>query len=552
MQALHSKMGTLARKAGRFERHDPITYCSIILIVVGLGIIIQAVNDLDGALTSIIFLWIVLVGWLLLRGTSYHRLYVGFSIISMLTAGYALAQHFIDYPLRPTSWFNNSNSLAYFMALSVIVLVDRGLPSVADWCQVAIYLMVLFLACSHGAFLALFVGVSIWLYRQRDQMKFFKPYLIVIWSAAALVLIFTEGIDSIVWRPVMWSRLGAPVAIGPGLHGVAESLASFFHPDIWHSHNAILQMAYTIGWLPALAVLIIGVLLIWELIKLDRLSAYLMVGWLVVSSMIDYLYWWPGYGLAVLLVVRQLTPSVAWSAVGSPARALLRDLPSYAPILRVAIIISLAVPCSVALADYSSDITEPGYGIASSFFAAGYEASKAFDDDTGTYWMGATPCVDVGGTEWIGQDFGLIAPEVQRIGIRQHGNSGTRVLSGWIQASDDCSDWGTASWFEFTNDANMHHYQFDSVGSHRCWRILADADCGSGYWAMVEVEMMLYSEDPTATPIPISYQGTLSSGEAYSIERSATFGDIAVLGSTVFVGVIGLLLLFVKVAHGGA
>jgi hypothetical protein len=558
MRLLQRALSFARRTAYSFRYCTTRDLCSLALIVVGVGLIIQGLRDPASALTSWVFYWICAAGWLFFKNSNYHRVYVSFCVVSSVTAALALCQFFYTYPIPPTSWFNNQNSLAYFMVLSMIIVLDHRLASVADWCQLVIYGIVVLLAWCHGALLVLAVGVALIAFSYRDRLA--RSMVMPISAVALGCVIATSSLRSFLWRPLIWLCVlpGVPV-FGAGLDAVSDRLLYFGQPDqIWHAHNAIVQAAGTIGWLPALLILSLGCVLIWRLWSMRKPSAYLMISWLVVSSMVDYLYWWPGFGLAALMVLHQIIPARAWSGVGSPAPFLLSEArPNVAAIIRLCLLVALLFPGAIALADYSSDVTKTTYAISSSDYNETTPNTKAFDNTSG-YWMSGESGAGVPSVAYIGQDFGSSAHSIRQVTFQQHALSNYGVTSLFFQYSDDCTNWFTTNLFSVdTGDAIQTLTLSSDYGAHRCWRFLANSAPVS-YWAVIEIEMQLYTPDPTptesttATPTEsVLVFGTLeNSGLAYQIERSATYGDVGVFAGLVFVGVVGLLGVFLKVAHG--
>jgi len=225
-------------------------------------------------------------------------------------------------------------------------------------------------------------------------------------------------------------------------------------------------------------------------------------------------------------------------------------------------VVIVLVTSGSVLAGYGPEITETGYAFDCGNAGAAYSAEKAFDnDEINTYFASSQTGASVDGNACIGQDFGLSAPDVILVQMKQHGTSSTRVNHAIIQVSNDCSSYSDVLDIYPPGNAGWNDFTFLSVGNYRCWRILAHDATGTGVsWGVIEIKMYEYAENtavPTATNTPvatltpantptpepqISYLSTLSSsGESYQLERKATWGEIGIVTALILLVSVVLL-----------
>jgi len=217
----------------------------------------------------------------------------------------------------------------------------------------------------------------------------------------------------------------------------------------------------------------------------------------------------------------------------------------------------LITPVSFSRASYGSDVTLNTLYIESSHYST-FAGTNAFDNASNQWYSGESGA-DIYGVSYIGQDFGeFVSREIRRVGVVGYGGTNYTVTSYHLQFSDNASDWSTCGTALLNTSVFYEQYaNFDACGTHRYWRLLAGSNLSVGrYWIVLEIEMFEYIEDPTPTveatptntPFPLAYQSTLSSGVAYEIERSATFGEIALFAIMAFISVILLVGLFVRIS----
>ena len=114
-----------------------------------------------------------------------------------------------------------------------------------------------------------------------------------------------------------------------------------------------------------------------------------------------------------------------------------------------------------------SDITGSGTASAYSYYGGGYEASKAFDNNTATGWASATPVV---GQDWIKYDFGSgTEVGVAEIAWTSRDTNINGPTTFFLQYSDDDSAWHTEiSFFNqplFTAYLQQKVYNASSTGA---------------------------------------------------------------------------------------
>lgn len=131
---------------------------------------------------------------------------------------------------------------------------------------------------------------------------------------------------------------------------------------------------------------------------------------------------------------------------------------------------------------FSADLTTGGTAIKDSE-QGGKEATKAFDDNTGTSWKtnGASP-----GTAYIGYQLSSAA-EIRQITIQQV--SGSAVTSVLVQRSSDGSSWTTVTTASILADASSQTIAVASSSTYSYWRLLSNSSTSGGLWEVSEIEM---------------------------------------------------------------
>lgn len=215
----------------------------------------------------------------------------------------------------------------------------------------------------------------------------------------------------------------------------------------------------------------------------------------------------------------------------------------------------------IATAAYGSDVTSQTAYIESSHYST-FTGAFAFSNTSQEFYSGEQGA-GVNGVSYVGQDFGASVHEIRRVGYYGFGASAYSITSYLLENSDDGINWAVCGEAVSVVVSIQEQFaNFPECGSYRYWRILANSATGSSYWIVNEIEMFEYIEDPTPTvtvtptitptptntPLPMAYISTLSSGVPYEIERSATFGEIALFAILAFISVILLVGLFVRIS----
>jgi len=151
----------------------------------------------------------------------------------------------------------------------------------------------------------------------------------------------------------------------------------------------------------------------------------------------------------------------------------------------------------------TSPFTETSLGgTALSYSHAGSNtASKAFDNDTGTYWIANETAAEGTGISYIGYDAGAgNSFEMSAFSIlgRQNGNSDNWCSNVIVRYSDDGTNWTNHETVALSTTYSSRK-QFLTVasgaGSHRYWSLLANADMGaSSSWGVAELKF--YEGEP--------------------------------------------------------
>jgi len=121
-------------------------------------------------------------------------------------------------------------------------------------------------------------------------------------------------------------------------------------------------------------------------------------------------------------------------------------------------------------------------------------AGNAFDGGLITNWATATATINAqSGAEWIGQDFGAgNSHAIIQITIEQL-SAATAINSVKVRYGD-CSTWTVLGTYSVTKDAGLNTIDFSSVGAHRCWSLLANANAGGNErWQVTRITMSVAS-----------------------------------------------------------
>lgn len=140
-----------------------------------------------------------------------------------------------------------------------------------------------------------------------------------------------------------------------------------------------------------------------------------------------------------------------------------------------------------------ADVTTPTSTVSASSQSAGFEAPKAFDNNTGTTWY--TPATNL--PAWIKVDFGA-GNEKDIVEVALMAWNLTEMVSEFeLQWSDDNSSWTTLykilnytwSTTAFTSFSASNHPAVASTANKRLWRLRTSAVNGSSVFGLAELEM---------------------------------------------------------------
>lgn len=136
----------------------------------------------------------------------------------------------------------------------------------------------------------------------------------------------------------------------------------------------------------------------------------------------------------------------------------------------------------------------------------------AFDGSTTTFWAGTRGASNQSGVEWIGQDFGASPKAIGTVVYTAY-NAVNAIASALVQYSDDLVTWTTATTATLnTGGQSVTNIAVPSVGAHRAWRLLANANASnSNPWAVADIAMQTAAS--TAGPVTLQ-SATLASAVA--------------------------------------
>jgi hypothetical protein len=129
----------------------------------------------------------------------------------------------------------------------------------------------------------------------------------------------------------------------------------------------------------------------------------------------------------------------------------------------------------------TSNTTPEGVASASSIYSSSYDAFKAFDKDTNTYWYTAGPA-----PQWIQYQF--IKPVfVHTVTLTGHGSagSGSNLTSIIIQVSNDGNTFTDVATFnqEFTSTPTTLYIA--KQGYYKYWRVKVNSNVNSSYYPTI-------------------------------------------------------------------
>lgn len=236
---------------------------SVALFAVGVGSAYTSLVALSAAMVA--------VGAFRFSWSKYVLIFVCY-----LTSFWAIAEAFVGLP--PLAWTGNVNLVGYIAAAGLLVVLSNRWYLLAVPCLCALLI-------SNCAGAALTVVLAfLWRYRARW-------WVVAAGIVAAGLVLFFNGLD------VERLRLLADVFLS-GFRIIGNSHVAFSCPKIWHTHNLILQSLSVMGVLPTLCISVVVCLFL----AVARLNSDVIV-WLLVSSAVDFIYWWPGILVVAVLFV---------------------------------------------------------------------------------------------------------------------------------------------------------------------------------------------------------------------------------------------------------
>lgn len=216
------------------------------------------------------------------RALSHKTLQRALLIVLGITCGFGCFEAALGY--TPVAWMGNPNLLGYAAAILLCVsIVSRF------WLCVPIATVALIASQCTGAMLAVTLGYALYAWRQKQHI-----YALIALSVA-YVLLITNGQQVI--RITEWiDSLQALASRGSALSGI--QVASKYNQI--HSHNAIIEAIRGAGFIPGSMMVATGGTVTAKLALSRKFEACMAASFLVVSSMVDYIYWYPGVSVIVI------------------------------------------------------------------------------------------------------------------------------------------------------------------------------------------------------------------------------------------------------------
>lgn len=207
------------------------------------------------------------------------------------------------------SIFGNRNVFSYVLLLGVVISIDEH-----DYLLAGAYLVFVGILGSRGAYIIVMTWLivvyskRVWEAMTNTEREFFPlaiVFILMLFAAFAPALI--RNYDNV--RIALWLKgLSDPLLFGHGIGSYSSWINTTFPEDLhrlWHAHNAIIQIWYELGVAAAIVIVgAVGILLV-KLWKINRSSSRLLVIMLIVSSSVDYIYWYPGVLMVLAIVVTQ-------------------------------------------------------------------------------------------------------------------------------------------------------------------------------------------------------------------------------------------------------
>lgn len=253
--------------------------------LIGALLIIAGIHSLAfPSLKSIIISLSSLAALFGSQAVSHKTLQRALLIVLGITCGLGCLEAVLGY--KPASWLGNPNLLGYAAAILLSV-------SIVARCWICLPLAVVALISSQctGAMLTVTLGYALYTWRQKQHI-----YALIALSVACVLLI-TNGSNSYVVRLTEWiDSIQALATRGSVFSGI--QVASKYNQI--HSHNAIIEAIRGAGFIPGSAMVAAGSAITAEIAMSRKFEACIGTSFLVVSSMVDYIYWYPLVSVIVI------------------------------------------------------------------------------------------------------------------------------------------------------------------------------------------------------------------------------------------------------------
>lgn len=209
----------------------------------------------------------------------YDVLENGILAITVITSIWALIEFLFDIPWL--SWTGNINLMGYVASIGVLVSIRAR-----SYHSFVICIAALIISQCTGAWIV--VAIYILYYFRGNRLVF------VLSVIATIAILIFNGSRSYTNRLMIIANV---IDSGLSLFGKAQVIYSF--QGVKHAHNLLIQSLLSFGFVPTL-ILIPITYLYFKIVNLSP-DAFIFIA---VSSIVDFIYWWPGMlPLVVLFAV---------------------------------------------------------------------------------------------------------------------------------------------------------------------------------------------------------------------------------------------------------
>lgn len=201
-------------------------------------------------------------------------------VLLSITCALALIEYLLG--VAPLAWTGNINLVAYLAAILLIMALGKRsswiiIRAGAVWMILLAGRVLIMINCA-GAILCV---IAFALYRYRHQT-------LVVAALVAVGLVVLAGNVETSWvRLVIWNA----AITNPG---------KYLPYDAIHTHNAVIQVMASWGIIPAVIVTVLSMCLLVMFARLHSMPAIGALVFMVISSMVDYIYWYPGIAAVVI------------------------------------------------------------------------------------------------------------------------------------------------------------------------------------------------------------------------------------------------------------